>query len=279
MRRIYKFWTVIYGIILATIVSNTVAEGSDWIKDPITGCAIYDLDPGTETIISWFGPCKEGKADGQGMLVWVTEGRLDGKFWGTMEGGKAQGDCIMDFWFGNGYAHYEGGLVDSRRNGRGMLILADKSRVEGEFKDDNLNGRVDYFAASGEHYSGDVVNNKAQGIGHQVKSNGEEYFGQFQGGKREGTGTLLLPNGDIYKGNFKGDLPQGRGRLHLTNGGIYAGEFHDGQPHGKGTYTTPDGDVARANFLNGAPDGKLIVQRYNGNTEEQYWEAGKKVKP
>ena len=42
-------------------------EGS-WLKDPITGCGVWNSAPKGNEMISWSGECQDGKASGYGVL-------------------------------------------------------------------------------------------------------------------------------------------------------------------------------------------------------------------
>ena len=132
MKKVFSFlkgWVCGAGLVLtvATLLGPPWARAvsDNWIKDPITGCAVWNSQPEGEETISWSGGCHEDKAFGLGFLVWLTKGRLTGRFEGRMESGKAQGFGKMDFWLEKGYAHYEGEFKDSEMHGRGTLIFPD----------------------------------------------------------------------------------------------------------------------------------------------------------
>lgn len=252
---------------------------ANWLKDPITGCAVWTEHPASKAVISWSGGCQDGKASGPGVLSWFEDGKLTLRFEGTMVAGKAQGAGKVDFWLKNGYAQYRGELKDSDFHGHAVLVLADQSRAEGEFQGGSLNGYVAFARTNGASYTGQVKDNQPHGRGRQVLSTKEEYFGEFKAGKREGQGTLLLANGDIYKGAFKNDQPDGLGKLLTVEGGVYEGPFKAGQPHGEGTFTTPEGDVARGRVVEGKPEGQIVFTLKNGGTRVETWKKGKKVKP
>jgi hypothetical protein len=273
----FYFLVCAAALIFCTMGSSSASDS--WLKDPITGCAVWDSESETDVIISWSGGCRNGKATGPGGLTWYARGRLDGRFDGVLVDGKAQGGGTLSFWIDDGFARYKGQFLDSQMHGRGVLVMPDNSRAEGEFKHDALNGWVTYIDATGGAYTGEVKNNEAQGQGHQKTIDNEEYFGDFRLGKREGQGVLLLPNGDIYTGVFKNDLPDGQGRLQTVEGGSYEGPFMAGQPHGEGIYHTPGGDTAKGRSVEGKPDGKFVVTLKNGSTEEQIWKNGKQEKP
>jgi hypothetical protein len=257
--------------------SDTSKEEGVWLKDPISGCAIWNSESKGNEAISWSGSCSEdGKASGNGVLVWLEDGKIVGRFTGAMANGKAEGKGKVYFKDEAGFAHYKGDFKNSEMHGRGVLVLANKSRVEGDFKNDQMNGYIKATLADGGSYEGEVKNNLPHGEGHQIKPEAEEYFGDFVDGNREGQGTLLLSNGDIYKGQFKNNLPEGTGSLRTVQGDHYEGPFKAGKPHGEGTYTATDGEVARGRVVMGEPDGKIIFTLKDGGTREENWKNGKK---
>ena len=268
------------GLILFTAISIQSQEGEGpsekgvWLKDPISGCSIWNSAPKGNETISWSGACLDGMASGYGVLVWLEDGKIVGRFTGTMANGKAEGRGQLSFLVADGFATYDGEFRESEMHGRGLLVFPDKSRAEGDFRHDDMNGFIKATITDGGSYEGEVKNNEPHGKGHQITPEGDEYYGDFLNGKREGRGTLLLPNGDIYEGEFKNDVAEGTGTLRTVEGEIYEGSFKDGKPHGAGIYTGIDGEVARGQFVYGEPDGKIIFTLKDGGTREEMWKNG-----
>jgi hypothetical protein len=248
-------------IAVLALSANLAAAQGVWLEDPVTGCQVWNAKPKGKESISWSGGCKDGKASGYGVLSWsqlVRGGlwrrptsKLAMRFEGQMVVGKAQGVGKMSFWDEGGFAHYQGEFKDSEMDGKGVLVLADKSRVTGDFKQGRLEGFVRCELADGARYVGDVKNNEPHGKGRQILADGEEYFGTFVDGVRSGKGTLLLPNGDIYTGGFKAGVPEGAGKLTAVDGGSYEGPFHQGEPHGTVVFTASDGTTRTETWKRG----------------------------
>lgn len=253
------------------------AEEGSWLKDPITGCRIWNSAPMGNEMISWSGECQDGKASGYGVLVWLEDGKIVGRFKGTMANGKAEGRGKLEFQVEDGFALYDGDFRSSEMHGRGVLLFPDSSRVEGDFRHDNMNGYIEASIADGGSYEGEVKDNLPNGKGHRITPTGEEYYGEFVDGKMEGEGILLLTNGDIYEGEFKDGLADGFGNLSTAVEGLYEGQFKNGLPNGQGVFTSPDGEVARGQFINGEPDGKIVFTLKSGGTKEEMWKNGKKI--
>ena len=141
---------------------------TSWLKDPITNCAVWGSHLKGDNLISWSGDCRDGKANGMGLLSWINDGKLAGRYSGPMVEGKAQGLGTIDFWLDNQYLHYEGSFLNSKLDGWGNVRWPDGSHLEGEFKDDAPSGLVQYTAANGSRYTGEVKNEVADGQGHQI---------------------------------------------------------------------------------------------------------------
>ena len=80
------------GLLLGLFIS-TLAMAETWHADPISGCAVYDKDDAAKgVLISWSGGCDENKrATGQGVLSWIENGKLVGRYEGSMRDGRANG--------------------------------------------------------------------------------------------------------------------------------------------------------------------------------------------
>ncbi|MGB5237421.1 MAG: hypothetical protein WBN59_07265, partial [Flavobacteriaceae bacterium] len=194
--------TIVFAI---SFISGLLAQQKDtlntegvFLQDPISGCEVWNSAPQGNETISWSGECQDGKASGYGVLVWLEDGKIVGRFTGTMAEGKVEGRGKLDFQVEDGFASYHGDFKNSEMHGRGLLVFPDKSRAEGDFRHDNMNGYIKATITEGGSYEGDVINNMPHGQGHQITPEGEEYYGEFVDGKLEGEGTLLPTNGDIY---------------------------------------------------------------------------------
>lgn len=252
------------------------AQISSWLKDPISGCAVFNSAPKGNETISWSGECQDDKASGYGVLVWLEDGEIIGRFEGTMAEGKAEGHGKLYFKVEDGFAQYSGSFRNSEMSGIGVLLFPDKSRAEGDFAHDNMNGFIKATITEGGSYEGEVKNNLPHGEGHQISPDGEEYYGAFVHGEMEGEGTLLVPNGDIYEGQFKNGLAEGIGTLTTAEYDVYEGQFKNGMPNGEGVFKAANGEVARGQFFKGNPEGKIVFTLKNGKTREEMWKNGKK---
>ncbi len=83
-----------------------------WITATNKPCKIWNPQPEADEAVTWSGPCKDGFASGKGILFWTVNGKPDVEFDGVYANGK--------------------------RNGPGVMILPDGSRIEGEWVNDEL---------------------------------------------------------------------------------------------------------------------------------------------
>lgn len=101
-----------------------------------SGCQVWIANPMAQESVSWDGGCKDGLADGSGVML--RQYRLLGDIFeagyqGEMRAGKPEGQGVsLDV---NGYA-YQGGFRDGLYHGQGALVdtrVDDLDRYEGAF--------------------------------------------------------------------------------------------------------------------------------------------------
>jgi hypothetical protein len=95
------------------------------------------------------GPLATGRADGQGIQVWI-----------SMQDGKSLEEM------------FTGKLKDSKEQGRGVLLMASGERYEGEFKDSEMHGSGVYVWADGAKIEGDWMDGKIHGISKMQTNEG-----------------------------------------------------------------------------------------------------------
>jgi hypothetical protein len=137
----------------------TLAEGSGdnvtWIADS-HGCRVANTFPRPGESITWSGKCKDGFADGDGVLQWFFKGREDDRFEGNLAMGWAEG--------------------------RGALAKADGGRYVGEWKHSVQEGTGRYDAPDGSWYQGEWKNGKPNGQGQYRRGDGKLFIGEWADG-------------------------------------------------------------------------------------------------
>ena len=129
------------------------------------GCVVWDSEPDDGTRITWSGACKDGKANGKGVLSWhykAGEEWLEIRYEGSITEGQVTGRGVMTWPSGE---RYEGELKNWKPHGRGILISREGGRYEGEFVEGQRHGQGLVTWPSGSSFKGPYVNNLEQGIG------------------------------------------------------------------------------------------------------------------
>ena len=63
------------------------------MKDPISNCGV-DKFQKKKTIVSWSGDCRDGKADGVGVLAWIKTANLPGGTRGPCSAGRRKASAL-----------------------------------------------------------------------------------------------------------------------------------------------------------------------------------------
>src|SRR5580692_5367098 len=92
--------------------AQDISAAPGWITATNTPCKIWNPEPQPNESVTWSGGCKDGLADGKGILRWTENGKPDVEFDGEYENGK--------------------------RNGPGVMITPDGHHIEGDWVDDEL---------------------------------------------------------------------------------------------------------------------------------------------
>src|SRR5690242_6621161 len=67
-----------------------VEDDVSWITDK-RGCKVANTFPRERETITWSGPCKDGYADGEGVMQWFLNGKEDDRYEGQMSMEWAEG--------------------------------------------------------------------------------------------------------------------------------------------------------------------------------------------
>jgi hypothetical protein len=162
------------------LLASFNARGDDsWIADA-NGCKVWNPRPVPGETVSWSGACKDGYADGPGVMQWMREGTPLHRVEGAFTSGKPNGKMISVSPNGD---RYEGDYLDGKRTGVGVITNAKGDRYEGAFVDGKREGAGELSLATGEHYKGNFSDGKPDGYGEMTWADGSTYKGQFVDGK------------------------------------------------------------------------------------------------
>lgn len=119
---------------------------------------------------------------------------------------------------------YEGEILNSEKNGYGILMNEDKTEIyNGEWKMNKFDGIGTLYNRNSEILEGSFDYKDFS----LLKNKWKKYEGEFLEGKKNGFGTLILSNGEIFRGNFKQDLIHGEGTFVKNDGETIIGKWSE----------------------------------------------------
>ena len=190
--------------------ANTLEPfGPNWIVTENQPCQLYNDEPEPGETVTWSGGCADGKATGEGRIVW--RGSYgESVYEGTMHNGKVHGYGTYAFSDGD---RYQGALRDGKAHGRGIIAYSDGGRYEGQYR-----------------------TGKRHGQGIYTYPDGSRYQGEWRDGEQNGYGTYTWPDGRRYQGEYRNNKPNGYG-TYIENGIVlYQGQWRDGCSGSDGDY-------------------------------------------
>ncbi len=128
---------LLIGLACCAVPAVALAKGG-WITDQQSGCQIRNPLPMPDEAVSWSGGCKDGKADGQGQLLWLAKNKLFLTIEGVFENGQCRQQCAISTKGGNKYV---GELLDNRPHGTGTMNYADGTKYSGGWSGGKKHGK------------------------------------------------------------------------------------------------------------------------------------------
>ena len=142
--------------------------GPNWSVTQNQPCHVWnDGQRGQEPFI-WWGDCVDGKASGEGRLIWHTR---------------------------YGRHVYEGNMVAGKQHGHGTLLRSDAARYEGEWQEGKRHGIGIYTWAAGHRYEGGWRDDRPHGFGTATFADGDVHQGEWRRGcygERDGIWSALI---------------------------------------------------------------------------------------
>jgi hypothetical protein len=127
-----------------------------WIADA-KGCKIYNPSPKPGETVQWSGPCKDGVAEGKGVLEYSGAGKPGARYEGTLKRGKF--------------------------DGRGRLKTADGAVYDGDWIEGAQEGYGEYTAPDGATFRGGWTAGKPDGPGVLTAADGKVTRGVWSKGQ------------------------------------------------------------------------------------------------
>jgi len=122
-------------LVLVCLAVAPPALAGDWIADGKSGCRVWNPNPTAQESATWSGSCKDGLAEGTGVVQWFRGGLPFERDEGRWQAGRQVGVGLQIWPTGR----YEGEVRDGMPHGHGRLIVGD-ARYEGEFTAGKPNG-------------------------------------------------------------------------------------------------------------------------------------------
>ncbi|MEY4964767.1 MAG: hypothetical protein RL274_350 [Pseudomonadota bacterium] len=169
-------------------------NGGQWLKDG--DCQLFNADAKAGDTVRWTGACVEGYASG--LASFTHDGKTQ-SFTASFARGMILDGIVVAQW-GEGWS-YEGGIVEGRFHGAGVLTTDTNDRFEGQWTGGKMNG-----------------------FGILRRANGERYAGDWKDDKPNGAGELRHPDGTLVAGTFveskltqASDKPSGKAETLAAN--------------------------------------------------------------
>ncbi len=170
-------------------------------------CRVAVALPRPELSATWDGACKDGYADGMGVLRWFVKGQPHGAFEGVLRAGAANGP---GYRLNADNSSLQGGFVDGRLEGPGVYVSPKGGKLSATYRAGQPVGKVEYAYTSGDLYRGDWSGKGPHGQGEMRFALGGSYQGFWLYGSMEGKGSIVYPNGERVDGEFEKGLLRGR---------------------------------------------------------------------
>ena len=244
--RRFLLFAILGPLLLGAAFSASAAEPG-WIAEPGNGCKVWNPNPQPDESIHWTGGCRDGMADGDGVLTWYGQDK-------SKETERETG-------------RFQRGRMNDRH---GSQINSTGVKITGAWVEGRLRGRAVLTGPNGEHYAGSWRDGQKDGFGDYVWPNGDRYIGFWHQGRRSGYGSLIWKKGGRYDGHWSEDAFEGAGTRVWNDGALYRGDWSKAVRSGKGKLTLRDGTVFEGDWLDDHPEGACLIKaadrsRYEGS--------------
>lgn len=242
-------------LLAACCAASVHAADGVYTKIGDTACSAWTV-PGSLRFQAWTGTCRDGIAEGRGVLT--GDYHDDQGSWrpfrieGSLKAGRRSGFVRAEF---EGTASYAGQYRDGHLEGWAVQRLADGSGYEGQWHDGLRHGVGRFTAANGSVLQGRWVAGTLVGTWHRESRDGKSWA--IVDEKADGTARAAFDTeGELEAGSYRlvdnRLRREGRGVFWFPRGSFYMGDFVGNLPNGAGVYVTPDkGKAADASVYGG----------------------------
>lgn len=128
------------------------------------GCQAFDASPRQGESVTWSGSCKDGKADGEGLLEWIVDGKVTSSEKGLFREGRLNGEGRIEWMVDNKVtSSEEGPFREGHLNGHGVIHYANGKRFEGMVVDGVPD--VETFSMKQQQTGSHIARDAVSGIG------------------------------------------------------------------------------------------------------------------
>jgi hypothetical protein len=195
------------------------------------------------------------------------------------------------------YVIYEGEMLDTKREGRGICLYSNGMLYEGSWKRDKEHGKGKLMTADRQRiiYEGDFERGRMQGIGTYFYAQAENSLSATSNcpltpnGTAGRSGSTVVapttnPSGGTGVGKKKtlatskkgGDASTLPGDVPEDPGSRYTGDFKENMRNGYGTYFFPDGSVYTGMWRDGMMCGRGVFTWPDQSVYDGEWKDGKR---
>lgn len=128
-----------------SLSAPAIALAGEWIADAKTGCKVWNPHPSAGEAVRWSGLCKDGFAEGKGVLDWLRGNSQYERDEGVWRAGRQTGEGTQIWPLGQ----YRGKFAESLPSGQGTLTIGDR-RYDGAFLEGKPDGSGTLTDASGK---------------------------------------------------------------------------------------------------------------------------------
>jgi len=246
MRRAIAVAMFILGLAASSARAADAPKHPGWLADPQTHCRVWDSNVEPDERVQWKGACKNGVAEGPGVLRWTSE-KTDETIEGTLQAGRIEGRALVTTAIGS---RIEAEFHNSMLEGVAVVTQIDGTKTTMHYHEDKQVGRVQVVWPNGEKLDGEIDENQ-QMHGIRTAPDGSKYEGDLKNFMPDGKGAFIRADGLRYKGDFAGGQIAGEGEMLFSDGGVYQGTFRDGKPNGHGTMRAANGQIYRGFWVDG----------------------------
>ena len=112
----------VVGAAMLCLASAAVAAEADhvegnWLADSSSGCRIWNPAPVKNETVSWSGACREGLAEGHGVVQWFQDNQQIARYEGELRKGIRTGSGAVTI----GGLRYKGQFRDGKAHGVGQV--------------------------------------------------------------------------------------------------------------------------------------------------------------